>query len=752
MINRLQLFSCLLILLPLKYSIADNDLSKDQILRINSIVSRWTYSEMLSLIRGINGIYTGNVNGIQRFRVPALKMEDGPQGFRTSKHTGKDGTTTSWPCSLAVSASWDTNLTYHWASAMASEFRKKGANVLLGPGVGVARVPNNGRIFEYLSGEDPYLGSIIVKSYIEGVHSQNILACVKHFTNNEQETHRMTMSSQVDERTRFELYYPPFESAIRAGVLVVMCAYNKVNGIHACENRETISELRQVLGFKGWIMSDWLATHSTIGSLEAGLDQELPIGLFYSEEYINLSQRIHHYDLKLLINASATRILTAMVKGGLMDRRDEGDPEADVTSSEHRKLAREIATKSAVLLKNDGFLPLKLARYNDVNHVDGSKFGGNRGDNGQINNTIANILVVGDDAEVVGSGSGRVEAAHVVSVREALSEELARRRVTEVISVAYVTGQDVTKTINLAKDVDFVLVVVGVSSGEGRDRSTLSLSGHDDRLINSLSAACATSIVIVVRTPGAVLLPWIDQPNIRGVLLTFLPGQEAGYADVDILVGNASPTGRLPITIPRVDNEVQFTPEQYPGNAKKEARYSEQLCIGYRWYHSFGEMLVPPVKPLFPFGYGLSYSRFEYYDLVLSTRPVQHVQARSTHRDDVDNNPVYKIHRNDLFKNELVVSFSVKNIGNFHTVVTDVSQLYVTHPLICQEPPRQLKGLLRVALHAGESSLQSFTLSTRDLSVWDEYNHLWTVSSGLYILQIGRSSTEFHLHAEVLFE
>jgi len=217
---------------------------------------------------------------------------------------------------------------------MATEFKMKGANVFLGPGVGIARVPQNGRIFEYLSGEDPYLASILVIPVIQAIQEKGIAACVKHFTNNEQENERMVMSSDVDERSRFEIYYPPFVTAIESGVLCVMCSYNKINGKYSCENEETLSELRYQLKFKGWIISDWLATHSSVNALKAGLNQELPLGLHFDSYLLWCFTWLKVLPEKY-INESATRILTAMFALGWMDtdgHETPGDPLADVTS------------------------------------------------------------------------------------------------------------------------------------------------------------------------------------------------------------------------------------------------------------------------------------------------------------------------------------------------------------------------------------------------------------------------------------
>ena len=244
-----------------------------------------------------------------------MHIQDGPQGLRTKWKTGGPGTTTCWPSSLTAAATWDPALLQEWATEMSSEFKAKGVNLQLGPGIGIARVPTAGRNWEYLSGEDPFLGAALVQGVIKGIQDNGVIANAKHYINNEIEEHRMTMSAHVDERTRFEIYYPPFQAAVDAGILSVMCSYNRINDVYGCQNNETLSHLRDVMGFQGWIMSDWTATKSTVDSLKAGLDQEMPYGLFFSEQALNkrLSEGSITEDD---INRSSLRILTAMYSVG----------------------------------------------------------------------------------------------------------------------------------------------------------------------------------------------------------------------------------------------------------------------------------------------------------------------------------------------------------------------------------------------------------------------------------------------------
>ena len=282
----------------------------------------------------------------------------GPQGFRCSRYPG---TSTSFPGGLTIGSTFDEKLAYDWGEAMGEEFLDKGANVQLGPGVNVARVPNNGRNFEYISGGDPYLGYKLVQPIVKGIQSVGVIANAKHFVNNNQETDRTKYSAEVDDRTRHEFYYVPFEGAVRAGVGSFMCSYNKVNDVYACENPTTLKkDLKDGLKFEGWVMSDWGATHSTVDSMNAGLDQEMPSGLYYSS--IAMKAALQNGKVtESQIDESVLRMLTPMFQMGIFDRAepDRGADANDVTSKKHAEVARNIAAAAQILLKNENnALPL----------------------------------------------------------------------------------------------------------------------------------------------------------------------------------------------------------------------------------------------------------------------------------------------------------------------------------------------------------------------------------------------------------
>eukprot|EP01031_Cornospumella_fuschlensis_P047461 gene47461-58140_t len=337
----------------------------------------------------------------------------------------------------------------------------KGANMALGPGLGIARVPTAGRNFEYLCGEDPYFCSVLADKAIRGYQDNGIIGNAKHYVNNEIETHRMEVSSNVNERVRFELYYPPFEAAAKAGVASVMCSYNRINDVYACENDDTLGHLRKDLGFDGFVVSDWTATKSTVQSLKAGMDMEMPFGLFYEprvlDKYLASGQITEEQ-----VNAAVTRVLSAMDKVGVLNSPPVGSPMTNATSPEHNALAREIASKATVLLQNkDSVLPLNKDNLGEC------------------------VAVFGDETNVVGCGSGQVNPAYIVTPQAGIRSYLTGTQT----QVYYNDGKDLSAAADLAKKCGTAVVVVATSSCEGSDRDNLSLGEAQDNLVSTVAAA-----------------------------------------------------------------------------------------------------------------------------------------------------------------------------------------------------------------------------------------------------------------------
>jgi len=665
------------------------DPNADPKTRAKLLLAEMKIDEKITMLHGTGngGVYIGNVAGNDRLQIPALKLNDGPQGFRDNAHVG---TTTCWPCAMAIAATWSEEAGSQWGTAMGKEFYQKGANVQLGPGMCLARVPRNGRNFEYLSGEDPYLGYRMVQPVIKGIQSQNVIANAKHWINNNQETNRHSVIEVLDERTEHELYMPPFEGAVAAEVGSIMCSYNKIkqddsDSAWSCENNVTLNgDLKRDLKFQGWVMSDWAATHST--SLMQGLDQEMPGGTGFMSDKLTALVKASKIP-QSAVDEAVLRILTPMFKYNIFDKPSPYNLTNNVTSLAHNQLARSIAAEGAVLLKNaKSLLPL-------------SKHGG------------LHIAVIGPQAKkpvVHGGGSGAVVPYYVSAPYDAIREALGitgpsseECDPTGKFCVSYSGGADAAQ---VAAAADVAVVFGHTYSGEGADRRGLNLDDGADDLIAAVAAAQPKTVAVAV-VPGAILTPWLAATG--AAVLMFMPGQEYGHAISDVLFGAVNPSGKLPLTLPNIDNEQKFSESQWPG-INKTATYSEKMDVGYRWYDAH------QVKPKLPFGHGLSYTSFSYYDLTASRSKV---------------------------------SFSLTNSGDT-LVGKEVVQLYIKAPGAVGMQ-KQLKQFLKVSLEPHQSEVLEFDLNDRAFSMWDVETHAWKLVAGVHSVMVGASSGDIRLNSTI---
>ncbi|HTA92999.1 MAG TPA: glycoside hydrolase family 3 C-terminal domain-containing protein [Polyangiaceae bacterium] len=609
-------------------------------------------SEKLTLVQGWSGAYVGNGKAVSG--VPALTLQDGPAGV------ARFSDVTAFPAPIAFAASWDRDLAQSFGEAMGAEQRGKGVMIQLGPMMNLARVPAAGRNFEGF-GEDPYLAAELAARDVLGIQSQKVVATAKHYVGNEQETNRVGGDSQIDERTLEELYDAPFSASVEAGVGAVMCSYNRVNGVYACEDSDTLGALKNGLGFAGFVMSDWGATHSTAASANAGLDLEMPLGANFGQ----LGSAIDGGAVpQARLDDMVTRILTSLVRVGVLDDPPSGTPASVVTSSAHADLARRAATESIVLLKNDSqLLPLDTAQ---------------------------SVLVIGEagntNPSAVGAGSAFVNPPYVVSPLSAIQARAG-------VDVRYDDGTTDSVTA-AAATADVALIFVTVPSGEGADRASLSCGL--DSLISTI-AAINPNTIVVLNSPGAVLMPWLAQ--VRGVLVAWYPGQENGNAIASVLYGDENPSGKLPVTFPARENDLP-TPNPSP-----TVPYDEKLKIGYRALDAAG------TAPLFAFGHGLSYTTFAYSDLKL----------------DAGSSP-----------GSLSVSFALTNTGS--RAGTEVAELYLSFPVDAGEPPQVLRGFERLTLAPGATQTGAIELGPRALSCWSAASHARYVPSGRFGVTIGGSS------------
>jgi beta-glucosidase len=648
----------------------------------------------------------GWIPAIPSLCIPDLVLNDAGQGVGD----GQTGTT-AFPAPISQAASWDPSLQYDFGSAVGTEAWEKGIDVWLAPGIETDRVPMNGRNWEYGS-EDPYLAGQTAAAIVRGVQSQHVIATVKHYIANSQETNRMTVSSDIGERTLQEIYEPQYEAAIEQGHAgSVMCSYNRINSVYSCQNPVTLGILDKQFGFKGFVMSDWGATHSTVPSAQAGLDMEMNVtpGTYYGSALQTAVQR-GQVPMSIL-NGMVLRILRAMFWVGVFDHPPAAQPQgysAPVSTPDHVELARRISEEGTVLLKNEkNVLPIT----------------------GQ-GRTIAVIGPAagqaGAENEYNGQGSGHIPEVGVTPAVVSPQQAITQRAGADGDTVLYADGTSMADAVAAAKAASIALVFVGDSESEGIDRPDLTLRGGtctlagctsqtvDQNALVSQVAAANPNTVVVLDTGGPVLMPWLSQ--IKALFEAWYPGQEDGNAIAALLFGDVDPSGRLTETFPAAQKDIpEQTAAQWPGvtepgdSVGPHAKYSEGLLVGYRWYDA------RHIAPLFPFGYGLDYTTFRYSRMRLSA-------TRSSPRSVAS------------------VTFRVTDTGSRKG--SDVPQLYVGDPASTGEPPWQLKDSDRVTLAPGRSARVTLSLDSRALSWWDTRIHDWAVSKGCYTIALGHNERD----------
>jgi beta-glucosidase len=642
----------------------------------------------------------GHIDGTPELCIPTIVLSDAGSGV-----AGLQQGTTTFPSGVGQAATWNPALEHQFGVAMGEEAYDKGINVMLGPGMNIARIATNGRNFEYF-GEDPFLAGRMVTQAIRGIQTNPVLAQAKHYAANNQENNRMAVSVEVDERTMREIYLPAFEAAVKDGHAgSIMCSYNKLWGKYACENSRLLQGyLRKDWGFDGFVTSDWGATHSTVDSALAGLDMEMhgTPSQYYNDP---LKQAVESGKVpKAVLDGMLRHIFVPMFRFGLFDKPVKPEPNgyvAQAITPEHRSLARKIAEEAAVLLKNDkNALPLSTA---------GGK----------------TIGVIGFAANPVGAsgtsgGGGSSKGSGVPSPVSPL-EGIQQQAAAHGDKVLYADGSSQADADAVARASDTVIVFAADSEAEGSDRPDLgfrpgvcpfpvcvNMPLDQDAMVKA-AAAANPNTVVVIAAGAPVAMAWLG--DVRAVIDQWYAGTENGNAIAALLYGQANPSGKLPQTFPKsLDQMPTKTPEQYPGKDGK-AHYTEGLKVGYRWFDSQG------IEPLFPFGYGLSYTTFSYSGLKAKKRK----------------------------GNRATVSFSLKNTGARSGA--EVAQVYVGFPKWTGEPPRQLKGFQKVELEPGSSKRVTVSLNKRAFSYWAGKG--WRVGRGCYAIEVGGSSRSLPLKAAV---
>lgn len=694
-------------------------LSPDE--RANLVIQRMTFAEKIRMVHGAgfpgftptepsivrsNG-GAGFVPGIRRLGIPDLNMSDSAMGVANTAGEGRYAT--ALPSALALASSWDEELACQYGSLIGAELVDEGFNVSLGGGVNLARDPRDGRIFEFL-GEDPILAGNMAAHLIEGVQSHHVIGDVKHFAVNDQETGRMIANAVIGVRALRETDLLAFQIAVQqARPGMVMCAYNLVNGVYSCQNGYLLDRvLKKDWGFKGWVISDWGATHSTVRAALAGLDMQMPDGGFFGSR-LALAVRDGRVPMARL-NDMVHRILRTEFASGVVDH-----PQARAVPNIFRgfAVAQKVEEESAVLLKNSGLLPLQA-------------------------HWIASIAVIGSHADVgvlSGGGSSQVDppggnAVHYekppggllaqfrVPMWDPSSPLKAIRAHVPAARVIYDPGTDPAKAADVARSSQIAVVFVHQHMLEGYDVPSLALPGDQNQLVEAVAAANPRTIV-VLETGGPVEMPWLA--SVKGVLEAWYPGIRGGQAIADLLFGTVNPSGKLAATFPRSAAQLPRPVMPQPPRSERHisfffgkpppsfnVRYTEGLKVGYKWFDAQHE------TPLFPFGYGLSYSTFVYSDL--SVRRLG---------------------------GQLQVRFKVSNTSG--RAGTEVGEVYVSFPKGSGEPPKRLVGWARVHLKAGETRAIALSIRRLYLSVFDAHLNRWHLLRGRYEVRAGPSSRNLPL-------
>ncbi|MGI5237427.1 discoidin domain-containing protein [Dactylosporangium sp. CA-139066] len=648
--------------------------------RVSQLLSRMTTDQKISILHG-NGAsspYIGNLTGIPSLCIPDMGFQDGPGGVGDGM-----GGVTQMPSAVTSAATFDPGLEQEYGAAIGAEFAGKGANVALGPTLNIVRDPRWGRAFETFS-EDPYLTSQMTAADIRGIQSQGVMAQAKHAAVYNQETNRNGPADNaiVDTRTLQEIYLPGFQAAVTQGATAsIMCGYSTVNGVYDCDHAYLLNTaLYQQAGFGGFVTSDWGAAHSTVPAANNGMTMEMPGGYFYADF---LRQAVANGQVSAAqLDLMVTRVLTPMFAFGLFDKPRSGSPSANVSTAAHIDVARRGAEEGTVLLKNNGILPLSTS-------------------------TTHSIAVLGVDGgagvQSVGGGSATATSSGTVWPLTGIQNRVQGTGTT----VTYNDGTNIANAVSLARSSDVAIVFASNNYGnEGSDQTTIDLPGTYNSLISQVAAANPRTIV-VLHTNSATTMPWLDQ--VAGVFEGFYAGQQVGTATAALLFGDANPSGKLPVSFPKSLADVPaHTAAQWPG-ANNQVQYSEALKVGYRWYDSQN------IAPLYPFGYGLSYTSFGFSNLQVGA----------------------------LNNGKATVTATVTNTGS--RAGTEVVQLYVGAPAAVGEPPRSLKGFQRVTLNPGASTTVTFTVTQKDLAYWNTSSNAWTTAAGTYQIMVGNSSRNLPL-------
>ena len=725
---------------------------------IDGIIEQMTLEEKVNMM---HGKYMFTSAGVERLGIADMIYTDGPFGIREEMEPDswtplgwENDRATFFPTGSALAATWSPELAYSYGTGMAREARLRGKDMLLGPAINIQRIPTGGRTYEYLS-EDPYLSSLLSAGYVKGVQDNGVASCIKHYALNSQENNRGNVNVIIGERAMREIYLPPFRAAVeKADAYGVMPAYNKIKGWWCSENDELLNKiLRDEWGFAGFTVSDWGGTHSTVKSVINGLNVEMPGNQYLG---IPLLDSVKAGIVpEEVINQRVREILRVRMA---IEPIPPDQANKEVTSKpEQQKIAYDIASKSIVLLKNNGILPLDLGEKPVI-----AVIGANATQTMGLGGLGAGVKTLYEVTPMEGLKDRIGDKAEILYAQGYIPEvfDFARmfRRVTpeerekEAREKALMVDKLTKEALEIAKKADIVLFIGGNNRAvetEGSDRLDIKLPSGQDELI-SLIAEVNPEIVTVL-VSGAPNDMNIIEPLSKALLISWFNGTEGGNALADVLVGNISPTGHLPFTMPvKLEDSPAFALDNYspgpsrrdifagvvartnaPGNEQageepqdvkdpNDAYYSEESLVGYRWYDTRN------VPVMYPFGHGLTYTTFEYSSL-------------TTDKDTYGK------------KDDISVSFDLTNTGS--VAADEVAQVYVhrINPSV-EWPYKELKAFTRIPLEPGESKTVTLEIPVKDLQYWNEELHDWADDPCDIELLVGASAGDIKLKKEVVLK
>mgnify|MGYP003605895861 FL=1 len=723
--------------------------------KIDGIINQMTLEEKVEMLHAKFMFVSA---GIERLGIADMIYADGPFGIREEMQPKgwaglgwETDKATFFPTGSALAATWSPELAYSYGTGMAKEARLRGKDMILGPAINIQRIPTGGRTYEYLS-EDPFLSSRLAVGYTKGVQDNGVAACIKHFALNNQENNRGTVDVIVGERAMREIYLPPFRATVEEGdAFGFMSAYNKVNGYWCAENDALLNKiLRQDWGFAGMVISDWGGTHSTVGSVKAGLNVEMPDQKYLGQALIDsvkagkVSEEIINQRVREIIRV---RMAIKPIPANEANKEMTSQPA-------QQKIAYQVASKSIVLLKNDGVLPLQLKNKPVIAVVgaNATQIMGTGGMGAGVK-TLYEVTPleglknrIGDKAEIVfAKGYEPVVFSYADMFRKKTPEEIEKQAQEKLVIAEKLTKE----ALEVVAKADLVLFVGGDNRAvetEGSDRKDIFLPSGQDELIKKIAAVNPN--IVTVLTSGAPNDLNVVNPLSKALLISWFNGSEGGNALADVLVGNISPSGRLPFTLPvKLEDSPAYALGNYPQDAKsadifanlvsetesaekaKErikrdakntAVYSEESLVGYRWFDT------KKVKVMYPFGYGLTYTTFQYANLKTNQEKYG--------KDDV-----------------IAVSVDLKNTGK--TTADEVAQVYVhrVNPSV-EWPEKELKAFDRVSLNPGETKTVILKIPAKSLQYWNEKKQAWDDDLCTIQLCVGASAGDIRLKKEILLK